>query len=388
MQPSLKPSYLIDRATEERALERLDAIAGELVRADDLGPDLAAGAAGVGLFFAYRYRASGDDADADAALSFLERALTSATAEAEAGLFRKRLGVAWVLAHLSDSLVDLGDHDPNDAVDAALLKVLDGPVPFYDLMSGLAGLGIYALERLPRPAAVAILERVVDELGRRAQHDGDGITWFTPPELLPPVYRARAPHGCFRLGLAQGIPGVVGLLGHMRSAGVCIEAVDELLEQAVAWLRSRARPPGAPYRYHEWITPDGTTEPPLGAWAGGDPGMAIAFHAAGDTNFAVEVARAVASRLPAESGLSRGDVGLGAAGISHTLRRLYEATGNELLGIGADRWLAATLDLPVPERGFFEGAAGVGLVLLAAVTDVTPAWDRLLLLPGERRPGS
>jgi hypothetical protein len=379
---------MINPAIEQRSRQRLDIIAGDLARADDLGPDLAAGAAGVALFFAYRYQASGDDADGDAALKFLERALTSATAEAEAGLFRKRLGVAWVLAHLADSLVDLGDHDPNDAMDAAVLKVLDGPLPFYDLMSGLAGIGIYALERLPRPAAVAILERVVDELGRRAQRDGDGITWFTPPELLPPVYRARAPHGCFRLGLAQGIPGVVGLLGHMRSAGVCIEAVDELLEHAVAWLRSRARPPGSPYWYDEWITPDGTTEPPLGAWAGGDPGVAVVFHAAGDTDFAVEVARAVAGRLPAESGISRGDVGLGAAGICHTLRRLHEATGDELLGIGAERWLAATLDLPVPERGFFEGSAGVGLVLLATVSDVTPTWDRILLLPGKRQPGS
>lgn len=53
---------MIDRATEERALDRFHAIAGALARADDLGPDLAAG---VALFFAYRYQASGDDADAD-----------------------------------------------------------------------------------------------------------------------------------------------------------------------------------------------------------------------------------------------------------------------------------------------------------------------------------
>ena len=31
------------------------------------------------------------------------------------------------------------------------------------------------------------------------------------------------------------------------------------------------------------------------------------------------------------------------------------------------------------DPGFLNGAAGVGLALLAAVTDVEPAWDRVLL---------
>jgi hypothetical protein len=33
-----------------------------------------------------------------------------------------------------------------------------------------------------------------------------------------------------------------------------------------------------------------------------------------------------------------------------------------------------------PEPGFLDGAAGIGLVLLAAATPVAPAWDRILLL--------
>jgi hypothetical protein len=39
------------------------------------------------------------------------------------------------------------------------------------------------------------------------------------------------------------------------------------------------------------------------------------------------------------------------------------------------------------EAGFLEGATGIGLALLGAISDVEPAWDRVLLLsvrpPGE-----
>ena len=33
----------------------------------------------------------------------------------------------------------------------------------------------------------------------------------------------------------------------------------------------------------------------------------------------------------------------------------------------------------VDDRGFLTGAAGIGLVLLGALSQVEPAWDRLLL---------
>ncbi|MBI3726400.1 hypothetical protein HY251_20940, partial [bacterium] len=37
-------------------------------------------------------------------------------------------------------------------------------------------------------------------------------------------------------------------------------------------------------------------------------------------------------------------------------------------------------EVPVDDPGFLTGASGIGLALLAASTDLEPAWDRLLLL--------
>jgi hypothetical protein len=46
---------------------------------------------------------------------------------------------------------------------------------------------------------------------------------------------------------------------------------------------------------------------------------------------------------------------------------------------GSQSWAA--------EAGILEGAAGVGLALLSAATEIEPAWDRMMLvsLPNRRR---
>jgi Lanthionine synthetase C-like protein len=97
------------------------------------------------------------------------------------------------------------------------------------------------------------------------------------------------------------------------------------------------------------------------------------------------------------------DAGLrhGVAGRAHLLNRLFQATGKEpfadtaragfcrLLemrrpgeGIGGFRTRVSGADgRPVwtDDPGLLDGSAGIGLALLAAVSAVEPAWDRLLL---------
>jgi len=97
------------------------------------------------------------------------------------------------------------------------------------------------------------------------------------------------------------------------------------------------------------------------------------------------------------------DAGLchGTAGIAHLFNRMYQATGDALLADAARYWYERTLmvrkpgveiagyrvrlaDGSQPQRaarpGFLTGAAGIGLSLLSAISDVEPSWDRLLLV--------
>ena len=296
-------------------------------------------------------------------------------------------GVAWALAHLDGRLLDLGDDDPNHAMDAALLALLDSsPVEDHDLVSGLVGLGVYSCERLPRPSARAALERIVTQLGLLAEEDGAGVRWFTAPHRLAPDPRRLSPAGHWDLGMAHGAAGVVAFLAHARAAGAGGPAVDDLLERAAGWLTGQRLPPESPSRYAPWIAPGQSPRPARTAWCYGAPGVAAALLAAGRRDDAVEVARAAAGRPVDDCGVVDAGLCHGAAGLLHVFNRLHQATGDGLLADAARGWFEPALVLPVPEDGFLEGRAGVGLALLAACTDIEPAWDRILLLSG-RRPG-
>jgi len=80
---------------------------------------------------------------------------------------------------------------------------------------------------------------------------------------------------------------------------------------------------------------------------------------------------------------------------------MFQSTGEERLAAAARSWYAKALAFRQPDLGvggfrswaadvagvlgwrndpgFLEGAAGVGLALIAAVSPIDPEWDRLLL---------
>jgi hypothetical protein len=96
------------------------------------------------------------------------------------------------------------------------------------------------------------------------------------------------------------------------------------------------------------------------------------------------------------------DAGLrqGAAGLAHLYNRLFHATGEERFADAARDGFVRLLEIRRPDEGiggfrvqvpgdrerplwsddpgFLDGAAGIGLALLAAVSAMEPAWDRLL----------
>ena len=98
----------------------------------------------------------------------------------DASLFAGFPGVAWAAEHIAGlfgSAQDAdgsGEADPNAPVDDALIEVL-ARSPWradYDLVTGLAGLAVYAFERLPRPSARRCLELILDRLTEMAERKG------------------------------------------------------------------------------------------------------------------------------------------------------------------------------------------------------------------------
>ncbi len=369
---------------------------------------LASGAAGQALFYGYLSLHTGEERWADLALDLLDQAGEAvASFPMTESLYSGFPGIAWVGDHLRGRLFE-GDLDENREVDEALLSAFAHPdwPGEYDLINGLVGLGIYALEGLPRPTAAACLERIVARLAERARDEPEGAAWFSPPESLPEHQRAEQPEGLFNVGLSHGAAGVVAGLGAASGAGLA--GARQHLDRAMAWLLARRLPADRESCFPHFYVPGVESRGSRLAWCYGDPGMAAALLVAGRgagkpewERIALEVARSAAGR--SEEAARVQDAGLchGAAGVAHIFHRMYITTGDEVLAEAARSWYERTLRYRIPglgfggfrswssgpdleldwrdDPGFLEGAAGVGLALLAAVSPVDPGWDRVFL---------
>jgi hypothetical protein len=410
---------LLDGDLAAKADDAVNAIAEALAVAS---PDVfglgSGGTVDLALFYGYLARTTGAAAHGhlERTNGLLDHALEAAAARPMgAALYSGFTGVAWALEHLSRLLEendepDAGDDDMNEEIDETLLTALAAPwTGEYDLISGLVGFGVYALERVPRPSAVSCLAAVVDRLEQTAVSWGEGVTWFTSPELLPSRNRKENPNGYYNLGVAHGVPGVIGLLADVCRLGIRVEKALPLLEGAVRWVLSHrlAARPGA--CYPAIVLPDVEPQPSRLAWCYGDPGVAATLLYAARVlaredweRMALEIAARAAGAAPEDSGVCDAGLCHGALGLAHIYNRIYQAGGGDLFADAARLWYGLGLNMRRPkggvagfeawhlfpntqmgwmaDPGFLTGAVGIGLALLAGLTPVEPKWDRLLMV--------
>jgi lantibiotic modifying enzyme len=407
----------------DRALEAVHAVAIALQQATPAGfstaehesqliaerASLARGHAGLAILYGTLADAGMGDYR-HAAVEMLEQAVDAMNAAKMApSLFAGFTGIAWAAAFL-DASDDEGE-DVNEAVDRILWEHVErcGEREGYDLISGLAGIGVYALERLPRPDAAAAVARIVAWLDEAAARLPDGISWFTAPDSLPPNTRQEYRRGFYNLGVAHGVPGVIAFLGRVVAAGLKVETAGVLLQGAVDWLLAQKLPESAGANYASVIGPGIEPAPARSAWCYGDPGIAAALLiAARATNNevwerkALAIGRTAVQRSPERAGIFDACLCHGAAGLGHLFNRIFQRTGDEAFAHAARFWFERALDTRRPgegiagfctwkggrspgagwivQPGFLDGAAGIALALLAAATPFEPAWDRAMLV--------
>lgn len=372
-------------------------------------PMLSGGRIGLALFFAYLEAVRPGRGAAERAVEVLEESVEAMTeAPLEPSLYSGFCGVGWVTAHLSREL--LGGDDDLSEIDDALgecLRNLRAIKPF-ELVRGLAGFGVYLLERLPDPQARELLVRVIDHLEVTARETPEGLTWWSIPQWIS-MRQPRFRHGCYNLGVAHGVPGVLGFLAAAHHAGVDDPRIPRLADGVVRWLLAHRLPPDGDCAFPAFLIPGDPPEPSRTAWCYGDPGVAGVLHLAGRSfgrpdweAEALALAHLAARRGPDEGRVIDASLCHGTAGIAHMFLRLHHASGDPALRSAALDWIERTLTLRRPgeemagyrtwisdavhgdswraDPSFLMGAAGVGLALLAAVSDVEPAWDRVMLL--------
>jgi lantibiotic modifying enzyme len=383
-------------------------------------PSVSGGLAGAALFNGYLQRTGLATAGQDRAEALLSRAIEELGPGANPEYYSGYSGVAWAIQHIQDwALPENGDDgDSNADVDEALAEILNVS-PWkadYDLISGLAGYGVYALERMPRPGARALLERILTRLEETAVPQQTGCAWPTGVHLLPPWQAQIAPNGYYNLGLAHGIPAVLALLAAMLAWGVEPTRTGRLLDQGLAWVRSQASTEASPSAFPSWVLIDHPQPEPIRnriAWCYGDLGAGLALlqtaRILADAPLqalAMTMLRACTERLPEECGCMDACVCHGWAGNALLFLRAYQYTNDELFARAARTHLEHTLSLRkpgegsagwltyfpnpnlpqgtdpnpyIPVAGLLEGSLGIGLVLCAFLDDLEPAWDRMLM---------
>ena len=404
----------------ERALEIAHDIAAWLRQPPEHwkpDPTLGYGHAGFALYLAYRSRSCNGIAPEEGRVAELLEGSIAMISESRSlpELIGGFPGVAWTIEHLRRHGLDFGEDDPNESIDEALETSLrESPSPrhwswHFDLTLGLAGVGVYALERMPRPGARRLLESIVHRLSELSDSTPAGIAWRSEPELLPAKARDRTPEGCYNLGVAHGLPGVIAFLGQVCGAGVAVDEARRLLDGAVSWMFAQRFSPDQGGYFPAWVAPNGTPPARRVAWCYGNPGLAIALLVAArhvkDARWEEEAIRIALDSArcvdPEESQVVESCLCHGSAGNGHLFNRLFHATGDERFLEAARIWFERTFEfrrpgqgvagfksrgyLPdgsegwVDDPGFLNGAVGIGLALMAATSSVEPEWDRLIM---------
>jgi lantibiotic biosynthesis protein len=351
------------------------------------------------------------------------------------GLFGGLTGLGWTVEHISHLLQGISvpadddselrsdqnegdeeEEDLNEDIDSAVFKRLPNTSSSspYDLISGLVGFGTYFLERLPRESAIQGIRAVFDQLENLAESVDDGMAWHSGPELLPDWQREQAPSGYYNLGVAHGIPGIIHFLSEAWATGIVErERSYKLLDSAVSWLIAQQRPSGSLSWFSSWIVPGKESTDSRMAWCYGDLGiLSVLLQAANRTGrgdwqaFAKELLNHCLAWNVDRAGIADAPLCHGAAGVAHIFNRIYQTEGDRRCLDAALLWYQRTMDfrqagsgvggfssrtrpdpsgLPVWEASpaFLDGAAGVALAFLSAVTPIEPGWDRLLLVSGK-----
>ncbi len=374
------------------------------------GASLAQGRAGIALFFAYLQQSGLEIPSVDPEKEterYVEEACRElAEVPMSASFMHGFTGILWTVQHLNQ-LISPADAGPLAMADELLGYDLarDG----FDLWRGIVGHGVLALEGLPDPTAALLVADLVGRLETNAMHDADGTYWISLPTYLKPAQRRSHPRPYHNLGAAHGQACVIAFLARVHASGIATDLTLRLVEGAVRRLLKQVVQDSNGNFVPATLEPAGEPVMSMETWCNGTPGVAISLLVAAACckrpdwrEAAIALARDAALRSLARHG--KGDASLchGTAGEALLWHRFHAATNESVFAEAARKWYRQTLSMKRPgigvggyvslgldnqgevvelhEPGLLQGAAGVGLALLAGLGGQAPNWDRLLQL--------
>ena len=263
----------------------------------------------------------------------------------------------------------------------------------FDLISGLAATGSYAITARADSCGAELLLRVLQMLADLSQQEADYQWWQSSHLTGSPLLVAQYPQGYRDLGMAHGNPGVICLLAQAVRYGLHVELARPMLEKSMNWLLTQQNTQPCASRFGH--ISESANHPSRCAWCYGDPGVSWAIGQAGlvlQRPDWLTIARQSLDQLfqRAQNQMGFADYALchGRAGVGHILRRqaalLHQLQWLPLADDLLCQALQSLLQREAQDESFdncsyLEGRAGIGLALMSAYGGLQLNWDAPLL---------
>ena len=369
--------------------------------------ELAQREAGIAVFFAELAHASREAAHLSIVRQLLARsAIRMESVPMTLGLFAGVSGIAWAVNLAREYGIIEGENgsDPCADVDAVIFEcVRDDPGIGLDVITGLAGITIYALARSSHPGGQALMKCVTDRLLSTAEVVTGGILWPGPDNPLTPAPADVS--GIFPIGLAHGAAGVIAVLSRVRAR--CEDLVSAATLRSACYAVLHVLAPNLPFAPRLRDREGRRWGAGSKSWCWGDLGVALALFDAGRQlrdNAIIDTARLWAASVAEGTEPSDyGDPSLchGWASAACASRCWFFLTGDQRFQNASERFRSWLLHYRgerafggyeffgdtgageltrCPAAGLLSGSAGVGLALLSLSSSRRLRWESLFLL--------
>lgn len=292
------------------------------------------------------------------------------------------------------------------------------PSFLYDVISGIAGIGRYALENLEDPKFQELsieITKILVSLSSPYKINGMEVQgWYLSPEdCLNEYQRPALTKGNFNLGLAHGVTGILAFLSIASLRGIKVEGQQEAILRIANWICNKSfvdcetiRWPCSVSWEEEIEKKTHRQESSKDAWCYGVPGISRTLFLAGKAlkneelkNFAIKAFRGIFLRDPSTWKLPGPSLCHGIAGlliITNAMAKEKEMEDllkhvNELNQLLVNHYEPIfTLGfkdiethpegiIKVNKAGLLEGTTGVLLTLLT-LSDPNPLWQLPFLI--------
>jgi lantibiotic modifying enzyme len=412
----IKWQPIIHEHNKELFSKKLENIAQALKNqckdSDDVG--LMTGQTGIALFFFYYSRFTDDQQYYDYALELLEKIVEKLNEDMNLHTFCSGIGgIGWTFEHLTQKeffQADIGEI--LSELDPFLFQSMrmDIKRDYFDFMHGALGSGFYFLQRYQHsrnPLYMNYLIQLIDYLLNSGSRDSKGFfTWET-------ILNHEKGNRGFNLGLAHGMPGIMTFLSKLYELDIDKTRILPLLQGTVGYLLSQRLDTS---NYHSVFPRHICKEEPLCSsrlgWCYGDTGIGITLWLTGQRlknhkwkDIAIEtLLHSTLRKDPQKNSVFDTCFCHGTSGVAHMYNRIFQYTGLKEFKEACNFWLKKTLEIGqfqedesigagfkfwhgegneghwVNEYNVLNGIAGIGLVLISALSDIEPAWDSCFLL--------